>query len=207
MIELFDTTLNFEQIYLIVFAILYFGLVLGIRTLILFKRTGINPMEKFGRKSNHFLAERLISLAVLIFFVVVGNHLILTRNIKFLIPIQFLDLNWIMHTGFVMICLGLLSTFIAQLQMKDSWRIGLDQGNQIQLIDQGFFAHSRNPIYVALMIAYLGVFLVVPSIISLIFVILMGIGLHLKVKGEEDFLEKRLGEQYMEYKGKVPRWF
>jgi protein-S-isoprenylcysteine O-methyltransferase Ste14 len=204
--EVTNIFLTIEQLYLLVFMVLYFGLVLGVRTLILYLRTGISPWQKFGKKSGHQLAERLIPLAVLLLFIIIGNFFFLEENIKYLLPFEFLDHLWLKHLGLLFTVVGLMTTFFAQLQMKDSWRIGLDQDNEIKLVDKGMFAYSRNPIYVALMTAYTGVFFIVPSLISLFFLVIMGIAIHLKVKDEEKFLEKKLGLTYMEYKNRVRRW-
>ena len=199
--------LTVEQWYLFAFMVLYFGLVLGVRTLILYWRTGINPFQKFGRRSDHSLAERMIPIAVCLLLIIAGNYFFLPSNIKYLLPFYFLDHILLKHLGLAFCVIGLLCTFIAQLQMKDSWRIGLDQDNEIELVDQGLFSYSRNPIYVALMMAYFGVFLIVPGAFSLVFVLLKGIAINRKVKDEERFLENKLGAEFLDYKNRVRRWF
>ena len=102
--------------------------------------------------------------------------------------------------------MGLILAFIAQLQMKDSWRISLDQENNFDLVDTGLFSYSRNPIYIALIVAYVGLFLIVPSIFSLAFVMVMWVAIILKVGDEERFLERKLGSKYSKYKERVRRW-
>jgi protein-S-isoprenylcysteine O-methyltransferase Ste14 len=190
----------------LIFVVLYFGLVLGVRTLILYLRTGISPSQKFGRKSEHHLAERLIPLAVILLLIIAGNYFFLIQNIKYLLPFRVLDLLWLKHLGLILSVVGLIATFIAQLQMKDSWRIGLDHNNEIELVDKGMFAYSRNPIYVALMTGYAGVFFIVPSLVSLGFVTIMAVAIYIKVKDEEQFLESKIGSPYQEYKAIVRRW-
>ena len=47
------------------------------------------------------------------------------------------------------ICLiGTILTMVAQFQMGSSWRIGVDDSEQTELVTERLFSLSRNPIYV-----------------------------------------------------------
>ena len=204
--ELVNGSFTLEQLYLSIFLLLYFGLLLGVRTAILYRKTGFNPMKKFGGKSEHQLPEVLITIAIILLVIIAGNYFFLMENVKYLIPFKFMDYSWIQGVGLTISAVGLVTAFLAQMQMKESWRISLDNENDIELVDRGLFAYTRNPIYIALIVAYIGLFLVLPSLFSFLFLLIMWIGISLKVKDEEKFLESKLGQSYMDYKKKVNRW-
>ena len=53
--------------------------------------------------------------------------------------------------------LGIGVTVIAQIQMGRSWRIGVDQTENTQLITAGLYAKSRNPIYFGILLYWLSI--------------------------------------------------
>ena len=74
------------------------------------------------------------------------------------------------------------------------------------LVTVGIFAYVRHPMYLGYILAYLGCILGTLSLLSLIpwlFIIRLYIKM---VNYEEQRLEQRFGEEYTEYKRKVPKW-
>ncbi len=75
------------------------------------------------------------------------------------------------------------------------------------IISDGIYLYSRNPIYVAMVLIYLGVTLIFNSIWLLPFLILvllvMQFGVILR---EEIYLEEKFGKEYADYRKKVRRW-
>lgn len=90
--------------------------------------------------------------------------------------------------------------------MGDSWRIGIDQGSETELVQTGLFRFSRNPIFLGIRINLLGFFLVLPNAITLVILVLGDVILQIQVRMEEEFLAQNHGESYEEYKKAVPRW-
>ena len=90
--------------------------------------------------------------------------------------------------------------------MRESWRIGIDEENKTELITSGFFAFSRNPIFLGIMIANVGLFLVLPNAFTLLIISLSTISINTQIRLEEEFLTQEHGEQYISYKSKVNRW-
>lgn len=60
--------------------------------------------------------------------------------------------------GWALLLAALAWTLVAQAQMGDSWRIGIDSANSTALVTSGLFAISRNPIFLAMRINLLGLF-------------------------------------------------
>jgi protein-S-isoprenylcysteine O-methyltransferase Ste14 len=76
-----------------------------------------------------------------------------------------------------------------------------------QLVISGFYRHVRNPMYVAVLAAILGEGLLWGRPALLLYGAGVGLLFHLFVTGyEEPHLLTQFGEQYAEYRRRVPRW-
>jgi len=96
---------------------------------------------------------------------------------------------------------------IAQVQMRGSWRHGLDRAHPAdELITDGFFALSRNPIYVGMLAMAIGVFLCMPNAVTLTVAVVAFVLLHTRVHVEEAYLSELYGEEYEAYRRSTPRW-
>jgi len=75
------------------------------------------------------------------------------------------------------------------------------------IIDTGPFALTRNPVYVAMTILYIGITLIINTIWPLL---LLPFVLALMQRGvierEERYLERKFGDEYLTYKSRVRRW-
>lgn len=75
------------------------------------------------------------------------------------------------------------------------------------LATQGIYARTRNPLYVAALIAFLGLGLALRSTWLLIAVPAVAVALvKLAIEPEEAYLERRFGEAYRRYRARVRRW-
>ena len=81
-----------------------------------------------------------------------------------------------------------------------------EESDSRQVIANGPFRYLRHPMYMACIVFYLGLFLSTMSLFSLI--VLLGIFLFYNHMAdyEENFLIKKYGRQYVEYKQKTNRW-
>ena len=76
------------------------------------------------------------------------------------------------------------------------------------LVTGGFFAHSRNPLYVGNWLVYLGLFIMLNSVVGwLVGVPFFLIAYLCITAAEEDFLSRQFGAAYAEYKARVPRYW
>ena len=75
------------------------------------------------------------------------------------------------------------------------------------MLDRGPFARSRNPLYLGLLVLYVGLCLLLPTFWGLVLapvaVALVEWG---AIRPEERFLRERFGPAYEEYAGRVRRW-
>lgn len=102
--------------------------------------------------------------------------------------------------------LSLIWVLIAQLQMKNSWRIGIDENTKTELITSGLFSYSRNPVFLGMIISLIGLFFTLPTLISLSFLIISVILIQIQIRLEEQFLLQQHNKFYLRYKAKVRRF-
>ena len=77
-----------------------------------------------------------------------------------------------------------------------------------KLISKGFYGYSRNPMYAAVLLAFLGVFMIFGHILLLFYVLAAVVLFQLVIiYKEEPELKKKFGKEYSGYMKKVPRWF
>jgi protein-S-isoprenylcysteine O-methyltransferase Ste14 len=109
--------------------------------------------------------------------------------------------------GLVVALAGFAATLAAQTGMGASWRIGVDPGERTDLVTTGVFAHVRNPIFTAMVIAQLGVVLMVPTWVSALALVALVAGVQLQVRAvEEPYLRAVHGAAYDAYAARTGRF-
>ena len=108
--------------------------------------------------------------------------------------------------GWVILALCLVWVIAAQAQMGASWRIGIDAAAQPPLVRSGLFALSRNPIFLGMRLALLGLFLTLPTGATLAILLLGEALMQVQVRLEEAHLTGALGGEYEAYRRTTRRW-
>ena len=76
------------------------------------------------------------------------------------------------------------------------------------LVRAGFYRYSRNPMYLGMFLMLSGVAFLMGSVGASLPVLAFAIIIRNNfVLGEERFLEASFGQQYIDYKSEVRRWF
>ncbi|MFB6188232.1 MAG: isoprenylcysteine carboxylmethyltransferase family protein, partial [Halobacteriaceae archaeon] len=75
-----------------------------------------------------------------------------------------------------------------------------------ELITEGPFRYTRNPLYLALIVTYLGLTALLNSPWPLIPLVLLVGYFDRKAKQEEEYLAAKFGDEFVEYTEKVRRW-
>lgn len=103
--------------------------------------------------------------------------------------------------------IGVISNLWAIRTMKsENTTIEFDEAPQ-KLIKDGPFKISRNPIYLSGIIFSLGIAVLLGSIVTITFPIMLAVILnYLYIPAEEMILEKNFGQEYLDYKNRVRRW-
>lgn len=186
--------------------LLYYGLLLVYRAYILYRNTGINAIRNRDREGLAGFAEAVLKVGFILIPVLVLNYVLLPGNYVYFGPIDYLTLDWLNLLGAVMGIGGIIFAFVGQLQMGNSWRLGIDRTTTTEIVDQGLYRFSRNPIYLGVLVATLGFFLLLPSAASFGLLVANYVGLEVKTRLEENFLENNRGAAYHSYRQRVRRW-
>jgi protein-S-isoprenylcysteine O-methyltransferase Ste14 len=114
--------------------------------------------------------------------------------------IDALDTNLLHVIGIVLAAAGGSAVFLAQLGMGASWRIGVSDDQDTDLVTTGWFSLVRNPIYSAMIVGWTGFALLVPTWLSIGAVFVIAGGLELQVRSvEEPYLIRAHGDEYRRY--------
>ncbi len=122
-------------------------------------------------------------------------------------PLVVLHTAWIQIVGIIIATAGIAATVYAQLDMGDSWRVGVDHTETTTLIHTGVFSRIRNPIFTAMIVFALGITLVSPNVVALIGFALLVTTIELQVRAvEEPYLRVAHGDTYRDYGATVGRF-
>jgi protein-S-isoprenylcysteine O-methyltransferase Ste14 len=107
--------------------------------------------------------------------------------------------------GIVLYAMGLTIVLAALVQLGQSTAVGLPERNTT-LKTHGLYRFTRNPIYVGGFITCIGSCFYSIHLLNF-FLCAIVIGIHLRiVRREGEFLEKRFGQQWLDYKQHIPRF-
>lgn len=109
--------------------------------------------------------------------------------------------------GLALVAVGILATFVAQVVMGESWRVGVDPAEHTALVLRGPFRFVRNPIFTTMAVTAVGFAVLVPSVVSLVGLVALTVALELQVRTvEEPYLRRVHGEAYRRYCNEVGRF-
>jgi len=192
--------------YMFIFYCIFLIALFVIPSYVTYKRTGINPI-KFSKAETAInyvgKAYKIISAMA---FVIISLNAFLPKVMQYFVPIEYLQNDILMWTGIGLVHLAFFIIFIAQRNMANEWRIGIDNENKVNLITKGMFGISRNPIFLGVIIVFIGLFLIIPNTVT---AVILGSGvlvIQVQVRLEEEFLLNALGIDYKAYMNKVNRW-
>ena len=193
------------RVILPTYFVVYFGIAFVLKSIIVAKRIGKNPLVLPKDDSAYGLIGFYFKITLMAMFIyVVAYAFFPTWHTSFL-PITQLNNQFIKYSGLVFLFMSLLWTILAQRDMKNSWRIGIDNETKTELVTNGLFSFSRNPIFFGMILSLLGLFLVTPNALTLVFLISGYVLIQIQIRLEEEFLTKEHGQIYLEYKRKVRR--
>ena len=198
--------MNIIDIFAIISLAIFYILFLG-RTILLY-RNGIKVwvIGTSTKKNSEIILEKiLLPLALVIsfiFIIITALHISLPKIISYCL----INITWIQYIGIILCYIGLVIFLSALISFGKAWRIGIDENNSNELITNGMFKYSRNPIFLFMDIYFVGIMLIYPNIVFILLAIGTIVGIHLQILREEEFLLKKFGEKYIEYKNKTRRY-
>ena len=194
------------SIYTLGFLVLYFLVVFVVPSVRVKGKTGINPYVFKNTDSAHdFLGKVSAPITSLIFIVALVN-LFYPEGLQYFAPFTWLEISILKYTGFAFIHLALLWIIVAQVQMSNSWRVGIDHSAKTELKTNGLFSVSRNPVFLGMLVTLAGIFFILPNAITLLVATVSVMLFQVQVRLEEEYLSKTHANTYIVYCKKVRRW-
>ncbi|MFX1424591.1 MAG: methyltransferase family protein [Promethearchaeota archaeon] len=110
-------------------------------------------------------------------------------------------------TGFILIVFGLIINIWSTRELKSNTTPIDFNKPTVNLVVDGPFSISRNPIYISGVILSFGITVLLGSLFAFIFPVALILILNTYyIPFEEEKLEKTFGEEYIKYKKRVRRW-
>jgi len=158
-----------------------------------------DPVMAFGER----VRDAIFGAILLITF----TNAVVPAVQDYLGPIEYLEVPALRWAGVALMVGCLILVRAGQLQLKSSWRYGIDRANPPdELITTGLFARSRNPIYLGMLSVSVAFFLVMPNAVSLAVACTAFVLLQMRIRIEEDFMREVYGERYDAYCARTRRW-
>ncbi len=170
------------------------------------KRTGVLPVTFSNRDTAHDYIGGIFKILLALLLVTGAVYAFFPQFVPWLIPVWYLEHPDTQITGLFMLFIAIAWIAIAQFQMSDSWRIGIDEKNKTELVTAGVFRISRNPIFLGMLTTLLGLFLVIPNLVTAAVLMTAYCIVQVQVRLEEEFLEKTHGQVYLDYRNATRRW-
>lgn len=195
------------RIFLPVYFVAYIVLGLPFNLWLLRRRYGVDAGRVVKPHPISRLGDTYRDVMFGVALLMVGVYAVRPSALVWFVPIPYLDVGAVRVAGVVVLLTAFGVVRVAQSHMKASWRVGLDLGSApTDLVTEGVYARSRNPIYLGMVATALGLFLVLPNAVTLAFVPLTVLLLQVRVRVEEAYLLDVHGETYREYCRRTSRW-
>lgn len=189
---------------LLAFYLTFMFVAMALPTFRVWRATGVNPLTLPKDDSAAGFVGRMFKLliATLGLYLVTGA-LGLHQGFG---SIAQLHHPWLKMAGWTLLGASVFWVVIAQFQMGQSWRVGIDDNVKTELVSRGLFKISRNPIFLGMIVQIAGLFFVLPDAITLTILVTAFMLISVQVRFEEEFLAKQHGEAYTAFAKSVRRW-
>ncbi|MCB0037558.1 MAG: hypothetical protein KDE51_26185, partial [Anaerolineales bacterium] len=128
------------KLFVLVYLILFYGLAFFWRSYVTWRATGINPYRLRQQAGLVGFLGRLYRIISIGLVLAVSIYSLAPANwYPYLVPLPWLEARPITIIGVVLLVVALIWVLIAQAQMGASWRIGIDEENQTDLVTHGVF--------------------------------------------------------------------
>jgi protein-S-isoprenylcysteine O-methyltransferase Ste14 len=177
---------------------------LGGRCWVQWRRTGSSGYRGVSRRLG---VLGLVGAIGFIIAMVGGLAAPLLQLLGVVSPLQILDHRWVNAAGLALAVCGLAATLYAQLDMGESWRVGVDTSETTPLVRNGTFKLVRNPIFAAMLVFMAGQTLLAPNPVAIAVFAMFLAAVEVSVRAvEEPYLRGMHGDDYRDYTASVGRF-
>ncbi|MCP4456500.1 MAG: isoprenylcysteine carboxylmethyltransferase family protein, partial [Cytophagales bacterium] len=167
----------------------------------------VNPFV-FGKTQKvHDYIGRVYKVMIFGTWISISIYSFFPSQYQYVLPIWYLETEIMQLIGVSLLIVSFIWTSIGQYQMSKSWRIGINYDEKTELVNNGLFKYSRNPIFLGVLVSYLGTFLIIPNMLSFSLMLLTFVTIQIQVRLEEEYLTSVHGRTYLGYQLRVRRWF
>lgn len=106
-------------------------------------------------------------------------------------------------TGIILTTAGLAFATWARIHLGKFWSSMVMVKAGHHLIRTGPYRIVRNPMYTGMLAAFAGAAIAIGELMAFVAVGIAGIGIWLKIKAEEEILQEKFGEDYLQFKREV----
>ena len=135
------------------------------------------------------------------------TSLVIGLVLRALVPTPSLPRGLALMVGAVLIA---IAVWLSLWGVRVMHRAGTSEKTSLPttaLVTTGPFRYSRNPLYVSLTLAYLGIAVAAQSLWALaLLIVVLAVVQRGVIDREERYLERRFGADYLRYKERVRRW-
>ncbi|MBT8368664.1 MAG: isoprenylcysteine carboxylmethyltransferase family protein [Deltaproteobacteria bacterium] len=178
-------------IHQIVFQGMFFA-----KNILLRQRLGI-PIRGGNREANlsigFFVLFILFSVLLGLFDAPIGTVDLMARSTALAI-------------AFALLAVNLLIGAASLIGLGNSWRVGVLEDQQTDLVEGGIYRFSRNPYFLSYLIMFAAYTVLLQNIILLVLSVVGFAMIHAMVLKEEKDLKAVHGEMYRQYQKRVPRY-
>ncbi len=180
--------------------------VLVLRSLIHYRRTGKSPIVLPRDESVHGFVGIMFRFLLFLPIVPIVLYSYFHDLYDYCLPIVYLESVNLQIFGASLMVVSFILTAAAQLNMGDSFRIGIDEEQSTSLVTGGIYRYTRNPIYLGLMGMLIGLFFTIPSSLTALSLTLSWAMIQVQIRLEEEYLDKLHGAKFQEFRKRVRRW-
>jgi protein-S-isoprenylcysteine O-methyltransferase Ste14 len=196
---------EFLRYFLPVYFILYFLVLVLIKSYVIQKQIGKSPVILKSDTSSYGLLGLFFKLLMLMMAAYVLVFTLFPPFYHYFIPINYRRQEDISFIGIILLLASFIWIMIAQNAMRKSWRIGIDLETKTELVTTGIFSFSRNPIFLGMVVSLIGLFFATPNVLTLCLMVVGYVTIQMQIRLEEEYLTKMHGEAYLDYKRRVRR--
>jgi protein-S-isoprenylcysteine O-methyltransferase Ste14 len=197
---------NLIKYGLFIYLIINFALTFVLPSYRIWKAKGIFAITFSNKDSAHDYIGSVFKTLLVVTLLIGAINAFYTEGVKYLLPIWYLDILYLRVQGSMILLVALVWIMVAQYQMADSWRIGIDETHKTKLVTEGMFSISRNPIFFGMLCTLLGFFLVIPTAITFTVLVVGFVVIQIQVRLEEAFLLQMHEGDFKKYCDMTRRW-
>jgi protein-S-isoprenylcysteine O-methyltransferase Ste14 len=185
--------MTYAQTFL-VFVLVVF-LITFVATLVVVRRRGYDPKGEMG---GHVGGAIFTFGASLLWLVVTLFYILEARSVSWFGRITLLDNKMIQGVGIASSIFGLLVSIAGEFALGESFCLAFPR-EKTGLITKGIYRYIRNPVVLGTNLLVLGTFLIAPSLLAFLALVVNVIGYEMKVRVEEEYLQRMHGAEYEAY--------